>query len=310
MPKNSYERILVVFKRTKYELDLETYGSIDAYKFVTKDKKDVFERTFDSHSRQIQSRNYLKEKVFPKGHFVFREDFDKEKHLESYDLVVSHGGDNHFTYVAHQVGKTHLIGCNSDPLSSVGALLGFTAEELETVVECNFENTSVESWSLLLTKIEYPTGETIETVPAICEVSIRNNSPDLTSRYWISYDGKKEEQKCSGLLAYTGAGSTGWISSCFPKKFSPFAKHEPYFHVYAREIRAKIANKEFSLADFRALDEVEVISEMNGGIAVDSLTERHYPFPPYSKATFKLSNETLSVVVPKNKRTSHARTSI
>jgi len=157
----------------------------------------------------------------------------------------------------------------------------------------------VEKWCLLNTTIYYPNGEIVKTVPAVCELSIRNNSPDLTSRYWISYHGKKEEQKCSGLLAYTGAGSTGWITSCFPKKFPPFAKNEPYFHIYAREIRAKSTNKEFSLADFRALDEVEVISEMNGGIAVDSLTERHYPFPPYSKATFKLSDETLSVVVPK-----------
>jgi NAD kinase len=307
MPKHTYKRVIVVFKRTKYELDLDTYGSLEAYKQVTKDKQDVFERTYASHSRQILSRNYLKEKVFPNADFVFREDFDNHSHLNEYDLVVSHGGDNHFTYVAHQIGQIHLIGCNSDPLSSVGALLGFSAEELEEAVQSDFETTELEQWSLLSTTIQYPDGHTVETVPAICEVSLRNNSPDLTSRYWISYQGRKEEQKCSGLLAYTGAGSTGWISSCFPKKFKPFSKHEPYFQIYAREIRAKDSNKEFSLADFRALDEVEVISEMNGGIAIDSLTERHYPFPPYSKASFKLSNETLSVVVPKKKRKTNAR---
>ncbi len=301
MPKHTYNRVLVVLKRTKYELDLETYGSLASYRHVTKDKVDVFNRTYSSHERQLESRKFLKTNVFPNADFVFREDFDNNTHLKDYDLVVSHGGDNHFTYVAHQIGRTHLIGCNSDPLSSVGALLGFTAEELELIVNNDFEDTEVEQWSQILTKIEYPDGNSILTVPAICEVSLRNNSPDLTSRYWISYKNQKEEQKCSGLLAYTGAGSTGWISSCFPKKFAPFSKHEPFFHVYAREIRAKSTNKEFSLADFRALDEVEVISEMNGGIAIDSLTERHYPFPPYSKASFKLSKETLSVVVPKRR---------
>jgi len=301
MPKHTYKRVIVVFKRTKYELDLETYGSLEAYKLVTKHKEDVFLRTYASHERQILSRDYLRKNVFPSADFVFREDFDNNTHLHDYDLVVSHGGDNHFTYVAHQIGRTHLIGCNSDPLSSVGALLGFTAEELEQVVQNDFSTTELEEWSLILTEIEYPDGIKIQTVPAICEVSLRNNSPDLTSRYWISYQDHKEEQKCSGLLAYTGAGSTGWISSCYPKKYKPFAKNEPYFQVYAREIRSKKTNKEFSLADFRALAEVEVISEMNGGIAIDSLTERHYPFPPYSKASFKLSNETLSVVVPKKR---------
>ncbi|TGL11088.1 STAS domain-containing protein [Leptospira levettii] len=297
MTSIKYKKIVVVFKRTKYELDLETYGSIQAYKEVTKQNPDVFQRTYESHERQIRSREYLKTHVFPKADFVFREHFDPDTG-SNYDLVVAHGGDNHFTYVAHLVGSTHLIGCNSDPDSSVGALLGFTAEELGEAVKHNFKQTKVESWSLLETEIVYPNGTKLKTVPAVCELSIRNNSPDLTSRFWISYLDKKEEQKCSGLLVYTGAGSTGWISSCFPKKFPPFSKHEPFFHVYSREIRVKSRETEFSLADFRALDQVEVISEMNGGLAVDSLTERHYPFPPYAKAVIKLSPEKLFVVVP------------
>lgn len=297
MTSIKYKKIVVVFKRTKYELDLETYGSIQAYKEVTKQNPDVFQRTYESHERQIRSREYLKTHVFPKADFVFREHFDPDPG-SNYDLVVAHGGDNHFTYVAHLVGNSHLIGCNSDPDSSVGALLGFTAEELGEAVKHNFKQTKVESWSLLETEIVYPNGTKLKTVPAVCELSIRNNSPDLTSRFWISYLDKKEEQKCSGLLLYTGAGSTGWISSCFPKKFPPFSKHEPFFHVYSREIRVKSRETEFSLADFRALDQVEVISEMNGGLAVDSLTERHYPFPPYAKAVIKLSPEKLFVVVP------------
>ncbi|TGK82809.1 STAS domain-containing protein [Leptospira bourretii] len=297
MASTKYKKVVVVFKRTKYELDLETYGSIQAYKEVARQNPEVFQRTFESHERQLESRNFLKSHVFPNADFVFRENFDPEDGTK-YDLIVAHGGDNHFTYVAHLAGNTHLIGCNSDPQSSVGALLGFTAEELMTAVKNNFHHTQVESWSLLDTEILYPNGTKLKTVPAICELSIRNNSPDLTSRFWISYQGQKEEQKCSGLLVYTGAGSTGWISSCFPKKFSPFSKHEPFFHVYSREIRVKSRETEFSLADFRALDQVEVISEMNGGLAVDSLTERHYPFPPYAKATIRLSPEKLSVIVP------------
>ncbi|XDD44575.1 STAS domain-containing protein [Leptospira sp. WS60.C2] len=297
MASLKYKKIVVVFKRTKYELDLETYGSIQAYKEVTKHNPEVFQRTLESHERQIRSREYLKQNVFPNADFVFREHFAPEEGSH-YDLVVAHGGDNHFTYVAHLVGNTHLIGCNSDPISSVGALLGFTAEELGEAVKQNFKLTKLESWSLLDTEIIYPNGTKLKTVPAICELSIRNNSPDLTSRFWIQYQEQKEEQKCSGLLVYTGAGSTGWISSCFPKKFPPFGKHEPFFHVYSREIRVKSQETEFSLADFRALDQVEVISEMNGGLAVDSLTERHYPFPPYAKAIIRLSPEKLFVVVP------------
>lgn len=301
MSDSKFKRVLVVFKRTKYELDLEIYGSLQVYKEVTKDKPQVFVRTLESHNRQIQSRNFLQTRVFPNATFVFRENFDPTDPLDGIDLVVSHGGDNHFTYVAHQVGNRPLIGCNSDPETSVGALLSFTAEDLERVVQNNYKDVEIEEWSLLETEIQYPNGKKVQTVPAVCELSIRNNSPDLTSRYWISYQNQKEEQKCSGLLIYTGAGSTGWISSCSPKRFPNFDKKERFFQAYAREIRVKSPETEFSLADFRAFDEVEVVSEMNGGIAVDSLTERHYPFPPFSKATIRLAKEKLAVVVPNNR---------
>ncbi len=302
MAHKLFQRILVVQKRTKYELDIEAYGSLSEYRKISREKDEVFQRTFESHERQLSSRAFLKERVFPDAEYIFRENLEIVLAKSNFDLVISHGGDNHFTYVAHKMGGTTILGCNSDPNSSVGALLPFTAESLLDAKNQNYDSLLVEHWTQISTNIHYPDGTKVETVPAICEISVRNNSPDLTSRYWIQHEKESEEQKCSGLLLYTGAGSTGWIASCSPKKFQPFPKNKSHFQVYARELRTAKNRQEFSLADFRTQKEVEVVSEMNGGIAIDSLTERHYAFPPFSKAIFRIADSTLAVVVPKKEK--------
>lgn len=288
---------LIVQKKTKFEIDLEKYEDIETYRKICDLQNNLFDKIYDSHLRQEESRKILREKIFPQGKYIFRDDLPKEN-LSHYDFIVSLGGDNHFTYVAHQALPSITMGCNSDPETSVGALLGFSIESLEEKIQKKQGIAYLEEWTLIFTKIEYPNGQIIEAFPAVSEISIRNNSPDLISRYLVKHDGLQEEQKSSGLLIYTGAGSTGWVASCYPKKTGPFPKDQRYFQVYAREPRRKDKTWEhFELIDFRVEDRFEVISEMNGGIAIDSLTERHYPFPPGTKASFFMGTQRLRVLV-------------
>ncbi|NCN11443.1 MAG: NAD+ kinase [Leptospira sp.] len=290
-------RILVVQKKTKFELDMEIYSSLEEYKKICKLQNFLYDKIFQSHERQEQSREYLRKKVIPNAKFIFRDDLNSIN-LDEFDLIISLGGDNHFTFVAHQVSPKLILGLNSDPDTSVGALLGFSTESFEQLVQNNWNGAYVEEWSLIHTTLTYPDGRIVETFPSVSEISIRNNSPDLISRYLIEYKDDIEEQKSSGLLLYTGAGSTGWVASCYPKKTGPFPKDKRYFQVYAREPRRKDKTYEhFHWIDFRVEDSVEVVSEMNGGISIDSLAERNYLFPPGTRAKFTLGNTRLKVVI-------------
>ncbi|TGL58877.1 NAD+ kinase [Leptospira sarikeiensis] len=294
--RKKIESVLVVIKRTKYELDLESYGSLDELKRIASIQNDSFTRVYESHQRQLQSREDLK-LIFPHGRFIFREDLENID-ISEYDLVIALGGDNHFTYVAHHALENLVLGCNSDPSTSVGALLSFHTADIKEAVSKNWENTSIEEWPRINVRIEYPDGQALETFQGISEISIRNNSPDLTSRFLISHGKDAEEQKCSGLLVYTGAGSTGWVMSCENKDVS-FDKQEPYFKVYCRELRKKESFK-YKLDHFTVRDSFRLISEMRGGISIDSLAERIYDFPPGAKADFSVSPERLRVVVKKH----------
>ncbi|MCB1176164.1 MAG: hypothetical protein KDK36_01175, partial [Leptospiraceae bacterium] len=155
-----------------------------------------------------------------------------------------------------------------------------------------------QSWSMVYGKIDYPTGGYLETVGCVNEISIRNSSPDLISRYFIEYDGITEEQKSSGLLLYTGAGSTGWYSSSaglYEEELEDFPKEADYFKLFARELSRK-ARMNYQITDRKIFKEIKIISEMNGGICVDSLPERVYPFPPGTIATFELSQNKLNII--------------
>lgn len=288
---------LIVQKKSKWEVDLEKYKDIEKYKKICILQNNIYEKIYESHLRQVSSREIIQKEIFPNGIAIFREQIESYNSLD-FEFIVSLGGDNHFTYVSHHALNSKILGCNSDPVTSVGALLGFDIPSLKEVVLSNGK-VKIENWSLIQTTITYPNGKIVETFPAVSEISIRNNSPDLISRYIIEFKGFREEQKSSGLLVYTGAGSTGWVASCYPKKYGTFSKEEKYFHVYAREPRRKHKTFEhFDLLDFRVYDSFEVISEMDGGISIDSLTERTYRFPPGAKAKFQISSETLQVIVP------------
>lgn len=294
---SNQSRPLIVQKKTKFELDMGKYSGLDEYRRICDLQNHLFDRIYESHLRQEESRRIIRERIFPNGTYVFRDDLSRNK-LSDFDFVVSLGGDNHFTYVAHEAMESIILGCNSDPDTSVGALLGFDLPSLENTIRSKNSRVLLEEWTLIFTTIYYPSGKMLQTFPAVSEISIRNNSPDLISRYIVKMDGITEEQKSSGLLLYTGAGSTGWVASCYPKKTGPFPKDQRYFQVYAREPRRKDKTWEhFDLIDFRVEEELEVISEMNGGISIDSLTERNYDFPPGSRAVFQMGKQRLKVLV-------------
>jgi NAD kinase len=294
---NSFKNPLIIVKKTKYELDLLQYNDLSYYKKICKIQNDSYDKIYQSHIRQLESREYIRKNIFPKAKFIFREGLDS-LNLNKFDLLIALGGDNHFTYVAHYCKNAIILGCNSDTKTSVGALLNFDCYSLENAFSKKWSNTKLDKWSLIQSKINYPNKTSLTTVNAVSEISIRNMSPDLTSRYLIQKGKLKEEQKSSGILLYTGAGSTGWYTSCRSDEVEPskFSKSANYFKAYVRELSKK-ARLRFKLTDFKIDSKIKIISMMNGGISIDALPERIYPFPAGSSAEFYLSKNKLKVLV-------------
>lgn len=294
---------LTSIKRTKWERDLQKYGSVKELKKIYRLQNYIFQRVYSSHVRQRKALETLQNKIHSISDFIYREELSIPK-VKEYPFLISFGGDNHFIYTA-RFAQQSIIGINSDPLTSKGSLLYFDINSFLEFYEKDYEkkNYTIEKWSMIEGIIEYPDNSTISTGKCISEVTIRNEFPDSMSRYLIRIQQEEwEEQKSSGLLLSTGVGSTGWFYNSLPHSIQifddpVFPKDASFFKSIAREPGLNRVQKyKFLYCTIYKTQMLEIISEMDGVIVIDSHPECLLPFPPGSKAKFLLSNEKLHVI--------------
>lgn len=302
-------KFAVAVKRTKWERDLIRFGSEEETRKIYSLQDSAYDRVYGSHMRQIAALEQLKS-ALPHSDFFYREELEQLSELEKsrYDGLISLGGDNHFIYIAMFAGSMPLIGINSDPMTSQGALIYFHCDDFLESLERSRHKESptqafdIEHWSTIGCDLVYSDGTIVQTGPSISEISIRNDFPDAMSRYLIRIDtGDLEEQKSSGLLLATGAGSTGWYRNALPAEVlesgdATFSRDAAFFRAVAREAGHRGRSYKNAYNEVAEGHSLEVISEMEGIITIDCHPERSFPFPPGCLARFFLSQQRLNVV--------------
>ena len=291
-------RILVALKRSKWERDLNRFGSPAAVRRLYDIQNDAYERIFSSHERQLETIRAIRHAI-PNATFVNREDLPNAA-FRDFDCVVSIGGDNHFVYVSGFLPTgVPIVGINSDPLTSHGSLLHFSAASFVEGIHTGGRHIITEQWNRISCQIETLDGEKTHTHASTSEISVRNAFPDLISRYIIRLERVTlEEQKSSGLILATGAGSTGWYRNCHSmaeQNDVVFAKDAPFFRTIARELGAT-HRYQLRTAQVNEGEVLELVSEMDGQISIDTHPEFTFAFPPGATARFRLSDEPLLVV--------------
>ena len=242
------DRILIVTKPSKIECDAKLLGvTIEEALDIQKQRGEDWQRIYNSHLQQMETRAEVLSKLSPEQ-VVFGRDLEHVD-FSKYDVVVCLGGDNHFQYIAQNIkADIPFIGVSSDPIYSVGAILPFKASDFNSFVEdLEKGNYRFEPWTRLSVRV----GETT-LPPALCDLFIGElnrleMSRNITSI--VEYEDTEQhmiqepvEQKSSGALIATGAGSTSWYKNASrqfllrPRPFSP------------SEILARMVLTEFSLA--------------------------------------------------------------
>lgn len=200
-------KILIVAKQSKFEWELEKFKITPEQlteKYTSEHAK--LDAILSSHEGQLRSRQELRE-LLPEAELVMMSQLNEN--IKGYDYVISLGGDNSFTYTTHYVDNTPIIGINSDPGRSVGAMCVWSSKDLEIFVQ-RFRNNNfkVEEWPRLEAKIN---GELIK--PATSEYFMGEKLRDDMTRNILVHDNHEYEQKSSGVIVATGAGTTGWYDS-------------------------------------------------------------------------------------------------
>lgn len=192
----------------------------------------------ESHERQAVSFKKITD-TLPSAQIVDRPEFNEEV-AKKFDVVITTGGDNHFIYVARYLDNQVMVGVNSDPLTSHGSLLNFTADDAEQInAFLQGEKFGIEKRTRLRVSLN---GKSLPYL-ALSEVFVGESKNIGMSRHFLTYKGVEEEQKHSGLLIATGSGLNGWmraVTAKWPREimdcFPPFKKSEPKARFVVREI--------------------------------------------------------------------------
>jgi NAD+ kinase len=162
--------------------------------------------------------------------WIMHERLSKEL-LRDVDLVITLGGDGTFLEAANLVENSFILGINSHPETSEGALTSLSAENLEILMEILNGKFQILKRQRAMVKLN---GNLIEEY-ATNEVYFGAASQFHSSRYIINFGDIEEEQRSSGVVISTGTGSGAWYLSAGGEVFYPsdeklaFIVREPYF---------------------------------------------------------------------------------
>jgi len=283
--------ILIVSKYSKLEWEEKTLGLTrdELIKKYSKEKANL-NAILKSHEKQLAVRNTFKS-VFNNASFVMLEDANKQV-LDLYDLVIVCGGDNALTKVSHYLHSTPLLGINSDPERSSGCLTRYKIKDDQDVYDLaeklDFGEFNIEQWTRLEAMVD---GKVITS--ATSEYFFGERLRKDMSRHILVYRGQEIEQKCSGLIVATGAGSTGWLRSS-GHNMGIWKPTEKWFGFVATEPYNKTG---FEYRELNEDEELKLYSlnDNDGMCSVDSWEE--VPFSRGSEARIYLG-EPLQVLVP------------
>ncbi len=121
-------------------------------------------------------------------------------------LVVTVGGDGTLLAASHHVSAIPILGVNSSPEHSVGFFCPAHLGNLEPILQSALEGNLP---SVLLSRMQVSVNNRIVSRRVLNEALFCHAIPAATSRYIVSFDGKSEEQRSSGVWVSTAAGSTG-----------------------------------------------------------------------------------------------------
>ncbi len=203
-------KILVLLKRTPYT----EYVLSDQDSHVTKlvrDRDPSVARWRKSHDDHEHTVRELRAALTRLGVTAVFSDAPTTKIDETFDLVVTVGGDGTLLAASHQLGEgTRLLGINSAPLHSVGFFCGGHKGNVYATLRKALTNKLP---CTTLSRMQVALNKRVLHARVLNEALFCHASPAATSKYILTVRAQRggvreEEQKSSGLWIGPAAGST------------------------------------------------------------------------------------------------------
>jgi len=209
-----------------------------------------------------------------------------------YDLIVTIGGDGTFLDAARNVTDQLILGVNSDPKWSVGQFCSASGKTfslvLKKILSGRFKTTKINRIRLVVK------GTTVKT-NILNDILFCHRNPAAMSRYYLTVNGRREEQRSSGLWASTAAGSTSAIQSAGGRMLPLTSKRLQY---KPRELYTASGERRYKLKGgfFNGKKGLKIRSLIPNGLIYVDGSHISYPLLFGDEAVLTQSSQPLKVV--------------
>lgn len=284
-----------------FEYEMKKYGLterelVKRYVNLGVDK----DRILASHARQVESFQAVAGSLAIQS--VFSGEVLKRNLIRSASLVLILGGDNYFQYVSHFIDNQPVLGINSDPESSEGALTYFSSRGfIRFLPDLLAGYYQLDDWTRLHASIN---GKNVSP-DSVSEIYIGARQSVDMSRYILDNQGVKEEHKNSGLIIATGTGSSGWYDSVYRYAHQGsngvFSKTSPFARFIVREPFSGRLTQNITSGGSLEKDATLSVSWLAHGDGIVSTDSKiNHSLKRGSRIDIKISDKPLRVVKMKN----------
>ncbi len=204
LSKTSLPRVLVIYKKSTYQVMVRERKNPRARALLERKDRTV-ERLLASHEDHVQTiedARVLLERLNVRAVFRYRSDADR---AESFDLVITLGGDGTLLWASHLVGTQPMLAINTAPQDSVGYFCGGTKANLEEALVGAIDGSLRKT---RLARMQIAIDGEIVSRRVLNDMLFCHECPAATTRYLIKHRGVEEEHRSSGLWVGPAAGST------------------------------------------------------------------------------------------------------
>jgi NAD+ kinase len=223
-------RVLVIYKKSAYQLMVRERKNARARALLERQDRSV-ERLLASHEDHvstIEDARKLLERLGADATFRYRADADT---ADSFDMVITLGGDGTLLWASHLVGRQPMIAINTAPHDSIGYFCAGTKHNLEEVLVGAVERSLP---ATELTRVQISLDSEVVSSRVLNDVLFCHECPAATTRYLIRHRDIEEEHRSSGVWVGPAAGSTAAQRSAGGHVLPPtssqiqFVVREPY----------------------------------------------------------------------------------
>lgn len=299
MSKNFKPRVLIIFKKSVYEIYFvkQLERARLSKQIIKKVKLKDFE---DSHLAHYTTLRHVQNVLdrFQIQHCTC--DRSRMVDFSPFNLIVTVGGDGTLLSASGMVKDQIIMGVNSNPAISVGRFCSVTRDSFEILLEQWLAGkAAVRSLNRLhLTLNSRSTG-----IHVLNDVLVCHRNPAAMSHYFISLGKKTEYQRSSGVWISTSAGSTGASHSAGGKSLPLTSKKIVY---QPRELYVKDCKPYKVLgASISGEEGISLRSNMEEGCIYIDGSRQSLPFGHGDILTVKNSKNPLKILDSNNYLQAH-----